>query len=454
MNLDQNFLVSIYIVSKNYGKYLSQAIKSVLKQSYKNWELFIIDDNSNDDTLKIARRFYNKNKKIKKIFSYKKNQGLQFIANKVLEICDGKYIIRLDADDWLNENALLLLVNKANSNKNIGAVFGNYLFANEKSQIIGFDYKNNFDNFYKNKIIAPHGACTLFKTEDIKKIGGYSEDINSQDGWEIWYKLNGKKKIDSVNNIIFYYRQHETSVSKKKNLLLSRNKIVKKLTKSIFGNYKLKTFGVIGVKENYPDVKNVPFLKFKNKNLLDWGIESALRTKLKYIVIATSSKKVIEYLRNKRLPKNIFIVKRSKNLEKSASSIEELLSFCGQKIIKQKKITPDVMVFLSMHTIRFNVDHVDRSVDLLKLNNFDTIFSVTKETDPMFIFENANYKLLNRGRFKNLDYASQNLARFNGSLIASWWRVIINNKLFNNNFGVIELNSKDYLQINNLKNFF
>ena len=204
MSFNKDSLVSIYIVSKNYGKYLTQAIKSVLKQSYKNWELFIVDDNSNDNTLKIARGFYNKNKKIKKIVSYKKNRGLQFIANKVLEICDGKYIIRLDADDWLNENALLLLVNKANSNKNIGAVFGNYLFANEKGQIIGFDYKNNFNNFYKNKIIAPHGACTLFKTEDIKKIGGYSEDINSQDGWEIWYKLNGKKKIDSVNNIIFY----------------------------------------------------------------------------------------------------------------------------------------------------------------------------------------------------------------------------------------------------------
>jgi len=112
------------------------------------------------------------------------------------------------------------------------------------------------------------------------------------------------------------------------------------------------------------------------------------------------------------------------------------------------------MVFLSLHTIRFNVDHVDRSVDLLKINNFDTIFSVTKETDPMFMFENPNYKLLNRGRFKNLDYPSQNLARFNGSLIASWWRVIKNNKLFNNNFGIIELSSKDYLQINNLKNFF
>ena len=66
---------------------------------------------------------------------------MQHIANKVLNICNGDYIIRLDADDWLNENALLLLVNKAQSSKKIGAVFGNFLFANEKSKIVGYDLK-------------------------------------------------------------------------------------------------------------------------------------------------------------------------------------------------------------------------------------------------------------------------------------------------------------------------
>ena len=55
-------LISVYIVSKNYGKFADQAIKSVLSQTYKNWELFLVSDNSKDNTTKIYRKYYSKNK--------------------------------------------------------------------------------------------------------------------------------------------------------------------------------------------------------------------------------------------------------------------------------------------------------------------------------------------------------------------------------------------------------
>ena len=118
---------------------------------------------------------------------------MQHIANKVLNICNGDYIIRLDADDWLNENALLLLVNKAQSNKKIGAVFGNFLFANEKSKIVGYDSEINIQNFEKNNFVAPHGACTLFNTNELKKL----EDIQKRSNLKMVGKfgLNSKREI-------------------------------------------------------------------------------------------------------------------------------------------------------------------------------------------------------------------------------------------------------------------
>ena len=57
---EKNSLVTIYIVSKNYGRFLKKSIQSVLNQSYKNWELFVVDDNSKDETYEIMRE-YNKN---------------------------------------------------------------------------------------------------------------------------------------------------------------------------------------------------------------------------------------------------------------------------------------------------------------------------------------------------------------------------------------------------------
>ena len=59
-------LISIYIVSKNYGKFVDKAIKSIFDQTYKNWELFLVSDNSKDNTLKVYKKYISKNKKVKK----------------------------------------------------------------------------------------------------------------------------------------------------------------------------------------------------------------------------------------------------------------------------------------------------------------------------------------------------------------------------------------------------
>ena len=116
-------LVTLYIVSKNHEKYIAKCIKSALCQTYNNLELYIIDDNSLDKTSSIISKTINNKKKIK-FFENKKTKGLQKIANEVIKNCNGEYILRLDGDDWLDENAILNLVTKANSNPKIGAVYG------------------------------------------------------------------------------------------------------------------------------------------------------------------------------------------------------------------------------------------------------------------------------------------------------------------------------------------
>ena len=87
MILKNNPLVTVYIVSKNHNKYVIKSIKSVLAQSYKNLEIFFIDDNSIDGTFKKAKRI--KNKKIK-YYNFKKNKGLQSISNFFLKLARGK----------------------------------------------------------------------------------------------------------------------------------------------------------------------------------------------------------------------------------------------------------------------------------------------------------------------------------------------------------------------------
>ena len=99
----RNILVTVYITNYNYGRYIKRAIESVLNQTLKNLELIIIDDGSTDNSKEIIETYANE-----KIISiiYQKNKGLNITNNVALKAAKGKYIVRLDADDFFEPTAL------------------------------------------------------------------------------------------------------------------------------------------------------------------------------------------------------------------------------------------------------------------------------------------------------------------------------------------------------------
>ena len=112
-------LVTVYIPSHNYGKFVGSAIESVLKQSLSDWELLLIDDGSSDNTLEVLN-LYKAHPKIR--FSNTRHwfacrlQFSYFNAN-------GKYLIRLDGDDLFHEDILLVLANQLEQNPNAALAF-------------------------------------------------------------------------------------------------------------------------------------------------------------------------------------------------------------------------------------------------------------------------------------------------------------------------------------------
>ena len=94
--------ITAYITNFNYGKYLEQSINSVLRQRFTDFELIIIDDGSTDNSSEILDK-YKDHPKISII--QQKNQGLNASANKALDMAVGDFLIRLDADDYLDQYA-------------------------------------------------------------------------------------------------------------------------------------------------------------------------------------------------------------------------------------------------------------------------------------------------------------------------------------------------------------
>lgn len=96
--MDNKNLVTIAIPFFNSEKYLSFAIQSVINQSYSEWELILIDDGSTDNSLEIAKCFESKDVRIK-VFSDGKNKGLAARLNESINLSNGLYYLRMDADD-------------------------------------------------------------------------------------------------------------------------------------------------------------------------------------------------------------------------------------------------------------------------------------------------------------------------------------------------------------------
>ena len=448
-------LVTIYIPSRNYGNFLRQSVESVFKQTYINWELIIIDEGSSDDSLLIAKDLQSTNPNKITVIENSEAYGLQKLSNYVLSIAKGKYMMRLDADDWLDESAVYLLVHKLESNEDIGMVYGNFYYVDETGEYLGLEHRHKLGEEDKVGQLPPHGACTLLRTRSLKSVGGYSEDVNAQDGWDLWYKLFDRIGAASIKAPIFYYRQHNSSLSKDNDRLLkARSKIFEKITSKLEGDYKPTVVATIPVKESYPDFKDVPYKKYKGKSLLEIAIINASRsTKVDQIIISSESEKVLEFseeLENsKKVPTHLRLLRNSK-VDPTSSSIpiKDFMVSAAKHYESLNKSYPDVMIYLSLHAIHRTSDHIDNALNILRLTESDCVVSVQEEREPMFRYGKSGLELINPGRFRDLTYDRERLFRFNGSIISTWWEILEEGRLFGEKTAFIEMSKEDSLQVN------
>lgn len=451
-------LVTIYIPCRNYGRFLDRALKSLSDQLYKNWELFIVDEASEDDTQIIARYFQTQAKQHVEIIRNNVPIGLQKVANYVLSLASGRYIMRLDADDWLEESALLLMVAKLESDSMLGLVYGNYYYANEEGEVIGFERRRKLGEEDNSNHLPPHGACTMVRTKLIKAAGGYSEDINAQDGWELWFKLLQNSRPANLEAPIFYYRQHGNSLSRdSKRLLKARVKILSKL-RSQFGGYRPTCLAVIPVKESYPDFEGVPFRQIGGESLLQIAAHAAQQaTNVTEVVITSESGKVLDFaseLVADGVLRPLVAVQRPHELAGSMIRPKEILLHAADAFLQKHGHHPDILLFLSLHAPFRRAEHIDKAINVLVVQACDSVVSVREEREPMFVHGRNGLRLLNPGRFDGLSYEREKLYCFNGSIIATWMETLKQDTLFGEKIGYIEMEYDESLQIKHASSQF
>lgn len=444
-------LVTVYVPCRNYGRFLGKALQSVVDQLYGNWHLFIVDEASTDDTLSIATHFQKIDPKRIQVIRNDTPQGLQKVANQILGVAQGKYFMRLDADDWLDEGALLLMVAKLESDTEYGLAYGNYYYVDEGGKVLGVERRPKLGTENSSGHLPPHGACTMVNTRALKTVGGYSEDVNAQDGWELWFKLLNRVKGVQLDMPLFYYRQHQQSLSRNADRILNaRTDIFRKMRESLNGSYRPTCLAVIPVRESYPDWNGVPYETVKNKTLLELALESALGAcGVTEVAVSSESQAVLDFSHTleKNLERQHLRFLRPQNNEPSSFKPQQILAHAVEKFKEERGWVPDILLFLSIHAPLRECTHVDKAIDMLIVTMSDSVVSVSQEREPMFRHGKTGLELLNPGRFDGLAHEREHLYRFNGAIIGLWSSNLLNGQLFGQSIGYLEMSEQRSIQV-------
>lgn len=225
-------LISVIIPSYNHGHYLPTAINSILSQTYKTFEIIIVDDGSTDDTQQIITAFPD----IK--YFFQKNKGLSAARNRGVKESSGQYLIFLDADDWLFPGALKINFEKICQKPEVAFVAGGYEMIYEPNNTSWIIQENVQEMHYcrllERNFLGMHASILFQKW--IFDIFIYDESLQSCEDYDLYLKIVRRYPILCHPQLISVYRIHAENMSHNNALMLKSALLVLTRQKDLLEN--------------------------------------------------------------------------------------------------------------------------------------------------------------------------------------------------------------------------
>lgn len=198
--------VSVIVPCYNLGKYLPDALESVLHQTFPDWECIVINDGSVDETAAVAGRFCQQDRRFSLI--NQKNAGVSNARNIGIRHSHGVYILPLDADDVIAADYLEKAVGVLDSDDNADIVYGRAMWFKES---LASAKPLPLPDFTIERMLARNCiyVSALFRRVDYDKTLGYNPDMGGgYEDWDFWLDMikNGAAHIVRLDSVVFYYR--------------------------------------------------------------------------------------------------------------------------------------------------------------------------------------------------------------------------------------------------------
>lgn len=207
-------LFSILVANYNNGKHFQDCFDSLLSQSYKNFEVIIIDDCSTDNSVKTIEKMIEKDSRFK-LWTNEKNKGCGYTKNRCVTLAQGEICGFLDPDDAITSNAIEIMVNEHNNNPKCSVIYSNFLFCDEKLNTISANKTHQVVNgktdFYNFEGSISHFAS--FKKELYSKTSGINKNLMRAVDQDLYLKLYDIAPVKHIEKELYLYRIHEGGIS-------------------------------------------------------------------------------------------------------------------------------------------------------------------------------------------------------------------------------------------------
>jgi CMP-N-acetylneuraminic acid synthetase len=369
---------TVYLPSRNYGRFLGDAIESVLRQTVEDWELMVIDDGSSDDTPQVMN-LYRGHPKIN--LQRTEGIGLAAVCNLALAKARGRYVIRLDGDDLFDENILLVLGNVLDRQPDVALVFPDYYLVDQFGEIFAQERRQRLYSSNHMFDLPPNGACTLVRAAVLREIGGYREDLNAQDGFDLWSRVISHHKCANVNLPLFYYRRHGANLTTDSQRILDARRQIKRDAVQTQLEAMRPIIAVIPCRRNFDFVTDLWKQEVGGRTLVDRDISVCTSSKLfDYIVVTSDNEETESWVRRHADPRLRFFPRDPQSTIRSASIVPTL-----ERIMRD--VDPErtgITVLRYTQSPFVTVDTLEEAVATLAMNGGDSASGVEEIQGQVF----------------------------------------------------------------------
>lgn len=209
--------VSVIMPAYNGGRFIKQAIDSVIAQTYPHWELIVVDDGSTDNTAQVVSNFQDP----RIVYIYQENQGQAAALNRGLEVSRGQYITTLDVDDLYTPNSLGDRAEFLDANENYDVVYGDGIFCDKDGNALkrfselrtGPLIGDVFDVMLTNSFFGT-GANVMVRMSALEKYNiRYDESIVWCQDYDFYLRLAENCQFGFVDDLTVWYRLHQENMT-------------------------------------------------------------------------------------------------------------------------------------------------------------------------------------------------------------------------------------------------